>query len=69
MQSMEKTLTPENPLAVIEEIRARCAGMGANDHEFSTLDKIADRYRKGEITPEEAIRLAWGVYESKQDYH
>lgn len=66
---MEKTPTPENLLAVIEQVRALCAAMGANDHEFSTLDNIADRYRKGEIPPEEAIKLAWGVYESKQDYH
>jgi len=53
----------------IEAVRMQIAQMGANDSEFSDLDKIIRQLEDGEITPLQAMQQADGLRDSKQSYH
>ncbi|MDA8596941.1 hypothetical protein N9L26_01250 [Candidatus Pacebacteria bacterium] len=67
---MEKMpMTPAQASVQIETLRADISTMGANDSEFDALNSIQEQLRQSVITPEEAVRQATGVKESKQDYH
>lgn len=43
--------------------------MGANDSEKSDIDSILIKMKSSEISPEEAIKQAMAIKNSKQDYH
>lgn len=52
-------------MAVMQDV----AVMGANDSELPTLNRIVERLKKGEITPEEALEQAFKIQDSKAAYH
>lgn len=56
-------------LAEIEGLRLQVMGMGANDNETEFFNRLRDQVANGTIAPEEGIRLALEIVDSKQDYH
>mgnify|MGYP000895589733 CR=1 FL=1 len=44
-------------------------GMGANDYEYGAFAAIKQGLFDGKISPEEAVRQAESIVNSKQDYH
>jgi hypothetical protein len=50
-------------------IRQNIYMLGANDREFSEIDIILKDLEDGAIEPEEAVRRAFVIENSKQDYH
>ncbi len=65
-------MQPQNPHMVIHLLKQQFAGMGRNDHEFSTLQGILDRYESEDpavhISAEEAVMLAHKIKEQKESY-
>ncbi|HXK39759.1 MAG TPA: hypothetical protein VJ837_02925 [Candidatus Paceibacterota bacterium] len=49
--------------------RQKVALMGANDVELPAINAILDGLESGEISPEEAVREANKILESKADDH
>jgi hypothetical protein len=43
--------------------------LGANDHEFSTIEDIRQKMKSGVITPEQAVAEAKKIENAKMDYH
>ena len=62
-------MTVEEAHTAIAEIRQEVAAMGANDREFDSLDQVLAKLDAEALEPEEAVKEARGVLESKQDYH
>lgn len=64
-----------NPYLFIHMLKQQFTAMGRNDHEFSSLQDILDRYEsqdpKVHISAEEAIMLAQQIKEQKEscDYN
>lgn len=50
-------------------IQQEVAVMGSNDYEIPALNKLIERLKKGEISPEKALADAKEIRSSKQDYH
>lgn len=69
MREMEKMEAINYALMQVGELRDRANSMGANDSELPELNAIMDRLRNKEIDPNEAVRRANEIVESKQDYH
>jgi len=62
--------TPEDSaIAQIKAIKGEVAVMGFNDYEIPALDDLISCLEKRTCTPEEALRAAEHVRDSKQDYH
>lgn len=63
---------PQNPHMVIQMLKQQFAAMGRNDHEFSTLQNILDRYESQDpavhISAEEAMSLAQKIKDQKEAY-
>lgn len=67
--SGNKQLGMAEVMAEIHSIMQEVSAMGANDVEFSSLQRIQSQLMKNEITVVEALEQARGVRDSKQDYH
>ena len=65
----QKKMPTSEAVAAIMALRAQTEVMGANDYEGSAFTRLQKRLEDGEITPQEALREAQGILESKQDYH
>ena len=50
-------------------IQGEVSLMGANDYEIPALNNIIERLEKGECSPAEALKEAYQIRSSKQDYH
>jgi len=64
-EKLDKEHAKENVMFIRQNIYM----LGANDSEFSDIDKILKDLEDGAIEPEEAVRQAWVIENSKQDYH
>ncbi len=67
--SGNKQLGMAEVMAEIHSIMQEVSAMGANDVEFSSLQRIQSQLMKNEITVAVALEQARGVRDSKQDYH
>jgi len=65
----QNKMPPSEALAQILALRSQTEVMGANDYEGSAFERLQKRLEEGEITPEDALKEAHGILESKQDYH
>ena len=62
--------TINDALAEIQMVKQMVLGkMGGNDREASDFKTIEQALKKGKITPQLAVELAWGVLNGKQAYH
>lgn len=68
MQEKIQTET-EKAISTIMMIRQEVATMGANDYEIPALDKLIDDLKNFKITPSDALKRAFSIQNSKQDYH
>ena len=59
----------EEAAAFITEIFDETAQMGANNFEHSAFEAILANLRDGNCTPEEAVRRANEIRNSKSEYH
>jgi hypothetical protein len=60
----------EDAREYVMSIMQDCYGkMGGNDSEHDELQGLIDQLLEGEITPDEAKRLANEVFERKNPYH
>ena len=71
MNSFEKpdNMPYQDPVVIIEGIRAEIMATGAVDVEQEALNEIILELKGGKITEEEAIQKARTVQQNRQDYH
>jgi len=67
--SAEKIISRDEAMAEINFIMQECSVMGANDSEIPTLNRLIKEIEAEEIEPAEALRQAYEIRNSKQDYH
>lgn len=64
-----QTISLDEAFIKIQAIEQDCYVMGANDYERSAFQQIRKQMRDQIITPEEAVKMAQQILDSKQDYH
>jgi len=70
MSGIEQFPQSNNQMAAVQAIMARCMAMGANDYERSAFEEIMKKLSSGAYTnPDDAVRDAENIVNSKQDYH
>ena len=63
-EEIEKEEAETKVRTLLQEV----AVMGRNDSEFSRFNEILDLLRRGECTPQEAVKMAHEVRDSKQEH-
>lgn len=66
--NIDSSLT-EQTIAKIKVIENEVNVMGANDFEIPALENLIKSLEKKECTPEDAIKQAINIRDTKQDYH
>jgi hypothetical protein len=59
----------EKTVKEIKAIEGEVAVMGVNDYEIPALEALINSVKNKEISPEEAVRQAIKIRDTKQDYH
>ncbi len=59
----------EEAFAEIMAIASELSTWGHNDSEIPRLNELAARVHNGGISPEDALKEAHSIRETKQDYH
>jgi len=68
-ETLEPGVDKSTAMTAVQEAMQICQRMGANDSELPALQQLQEGLLSGEINPNEAIRRAKEILESKQDYH
>lgn len=68
-ETAPRVRSKEEMAAELKMIRQNTQLMGANDSEIPNLNRIIEQHERGEISGEEALKMAHGIFSSKADYH
>lgn len=69
METFESIDPKSAALQEIYHIMERAMRMGANDFEPTAFMQIISKVQDGSFTPQEGVRKACEIADSKQDYH